>query len=220
MVGPIVVLNPNSTAAVTEGISAALEPMRVAGGPAIECDTLAQGPPGIESDADVANVVKPVCEYLRRRQSQASAFVIACFSDPGLAAARDAVPAPVFGMAESGYVTALTRGERFGVISILEQSIPRHRRYIEHLGLEQRLAGDMPINLGVTELGDEALVLERMCEVGSRLREEHGANVVLLGCAGMAPLRAPLEEALGIPVIEPVQAAVTLAMGAVLSAHR
>ena len=220
MVEPIVVLNPNSTVSVTDGISEALEPLRTAGGPRIECDTLREGPPGVESDEHVASVVAPVCAYFRQRQSRAGAFVIACFSDPGLDAAREAVSVPVFGMAESGYVTALTRGERFGVISILEQAIPRHRRYLERLGLERRLAGDLPIGLGVTELGDEARALERTREVGASLRDEHGADVLLLGCAGMAPLRAPLELALGVPVIEPVQAAVTLALGAVLSAGR
>ena len=219
MSGPVVVLNPNSTTAVTDQFSAALEPLRLAGGPAIECATLESGPPGVETDAHVAQVVEPVCDFFSARAESAGAFVIACFSDPGLAEARQRVATPVFGMAECGYLTALTRGQRFGVISILEAALPRHRRYLESMGIASRLAGDLPIGLGVTELHEHGgqRALERMCAVGARLRDERGADVVVMGCAGMAALRDPLEAALGIPVIEPVQAAVTMAIGAALT---
>ena len=215
---PVVVLNPNSTRAVTDALSAALEPMRLPGGPAIECATLAGAPAGIESDADVAAVVEPLCDFFRARRAGASAFVIACFSDPGIDAARRAVEQPVFGMAESGYLTALSRGERFGVLSILPEAVARHRRHIERIGVGARLAADLPVGLGVTALADAARTFPRLCEVGRTLRDAHRADVLLLGCAGMAPYRRRLEEALGVPVVEPVQAAVTLALGTVLGA--
>ena len=215
---PVVVLNPNSTQAVTDGLSAALEPMRLPGGPPIECATLVGAPAGIESDADVAAVAGPLCDFFRAHQGRASAFVIACFSDPGIDAARRAVARPVFGMAESGYLTALSRGERFGVLSILPEAVVRHRSHIERIGVGARLAADLPVGLGVTALADEARTFPRLCEVGRTLRDTHRADVLLLGCAGMAPYRRRLEEALGVPVVEPVQAAVTLALGAVLGA--
>ena len=215
---PVVVLNPNSTQAVTDSLSTALEPMRLSGGPAIECATLADTPAGIETDADVAAVVEPICDFFRAHQEEASAFVIACFSDPGIEAARSAVDRPVFGMAESGYLTALSRGDRFGVISILSEAVARHRRHIERIGVDARLAADLPVGLGVTELADAQRTFGRLRDVGRALRDEHRADVVLLGCAGMAQYRRGLEEALGLPVVEPVQAAVTLALGAVLEA--
>lgn len=215
---PIVVLNPNSTQAVTDALSTALHPMRLSGGPAIECATLAGTPAGIETDADVAAVVEPICDFFRARQGEASAFVIACFSDPGLDAARSAVDRPVFGMAESGYLSALSRGERFGVVSILPEAVARHRRHIERIGIGSRLAADLPVGLGVTDLSDEQRTFGRLREIGRALRDEHRADVVLLGCAGMVQYRRRLEEALGLPVVEPVQAAVTLALGAVLEA--
>ncbi len=215
---PIVVLNPNSTRAVTDALSDALEPMRLAGGPAIECATLAGAPAGIETDADVASVVEPICDFFRARQGEASAFVIACFSDPGIDAARRTIGRPIFGMAESGYLSALSRGDRFGVISILPGAVERHRRHIERIGVGARLAADLPIGLGVTELADAERAFGRLCETGRALRDEHRADVVLLGCAGMAQYRRRLEEELELPVVEPVQAAVTLALGAVLEA--
>jgi allantoin racemase len=211
----IVVINPNCTAAVTEAIDVALGPWRTAGGPAIECVTLAEGPPGIETQAHVEQVVPPICRLVRARDD-AAAFVIACFSDPGLHAAREATPRPVFGIAECGLVTALTLGERFGIVAILKTSLPRHLRYLRQLGLEARFAGEEPLGLGVVELADEPRTFRRMVEVGGRLRDAHGADVVVLGCAGMAQYRKALADALGLPVVDPTQAAVTMAFGAVL----
>ncbi len=215
MTRPIVVLNPNSSQSVTDALSEALEPLRFSGGPPIRCVTLAEGPPAIETDEHVAVVVEPVCDYLRDHEEDSGAFVIACFSDPGLQQARRVSARPVFGMAECGLLTALAHGRRYGVISILAASLPRHLSYFHALGIESRLAGDLPVGLGVLELEDHAVALERMSTVGSRLRDEHDADVIVMGCAGMAALRTPLEENLGIPVIEPVQAAVSMAMGAV-----
>ena len=83
----IIVINPNSTQAVTAAIDAALQPWRMAGGPAIECVTLAEGPPGIETQAHVEQVVQPICRLVRARED-AGAFVIACFSDPEIGRAH------------------------------------------------------------------------------------------------------------------------------------
>ncbi len=212
---PIVVLNPNSSQSVTDALSEALEPLRFSGGPPIRCETLAAGPPAIETDAHVAGVIEPVCDYLREHEADSGAYVIACFSDPGLRQAREVSARPVFGMAECGLLTALAHGRRFGVISILAASLPRHLSYIRALGIESRLAGDLPVGLGVLELEDHAIALDRMSTVGARLRDEHGADVVVMGCAGMAALRARLEHRLGVPVIEPVQAAVSMAIATV-----
>lgn len=213
---PIVVINPNSTLSVTNGLDRAVQPLRLAGGPDIECVTLDGGPPGIETQEQVDAVVAPICDLVRARRDEASAFVIACYSDPGLAEARESASSPVFGIAESAMLTALTRGSRFGVISILHDSVVRHLRHVDSMGLRSRLAGDRAVGLRVTELADEARTLRRMVDVGEKLRDHDGADVLIMGCAGMARYRDRLEATLGLPVIEPTQAAVTLALGAVL----
>ena len=218
MADRIIVINPNSTRRVTDAIDAALQPWRMAGGPVIECITLAEGPPGIETQAQVEQVVLPLCRLVRAR-ADAAAFVIACFSDPGLHAAREATEKPVLGIAESGLLTALTLGERFAIIAILKTSLPRHLRYVRQLGLASRFAAELPLGLGVVELADEARTMERMVEVGGRLRDDHGADVLVLGCAGMAQYQGALEDTLGIPVVDPTQAAVTMALGRVRQAH-
>jgi allantoin racemase len=206
------VINPNSSATVTAGIDAAIAPLRGMGSP-IECLTLAEGPPGIESQAQADEVVPHLLALAARLENEASGFVIACFGDPGLHALRDRTAKPVLGIQECAVATALTLGQRFGVISILPASIPRHMRAFGAMGVMDRLAGDRALGLGVADLADEATTQSRMAEVGRDLRDRDGADVLILGCAGMARLRAPLEAALGLPVVEPCQNATATALG-------
>jgi Asp/Glu/hydantoin racemase len=205
----IVVLNPNSSRHVTEAMARGLDPLRHPGGPVLDCLTLAEGPPGIETQRHIEQVVLPLVDALR--DQPADAYVIACFSDPGLALARETLAAPVVGIAESAMLMALGLGHRFGIVALSNRSIARHLRYVRSLGLSDRLAGDRPIDAGVTELsGDE--VLTRIVATGRALRDQDGANVLILGCAGMGHYRAAIERALGLPVIDPTQAAVARAI--------
>ena len=211
----ILVINPNSTEAVTRGIDEAVEPLRMSGGPAIECVTLKEGPPGIETQQHVDGVVAPLLKLVRQKETDYAAFVIACYSDPGLHSVREATKKPVLGISECGILTALTLGQRFGVIAILQQSIPRHLRYVGALGVTDRFAGELPVGIPVVELADENKTFGRMVEVGRALRQGHGADVVVMGCAGMARYRKPLQDEIGVPVVEPTQAAVAMAIGRV-----
>ena len=211
----ILVINPNSTEAVTRGIDEAVEPLRIPGGPGIDCVTLKEGPPGIETQQHVDSVVSPLLSLIQRNEKQYAAFVIACYSDPGLHSVREATRKPVLGISECGILTALTLGHRFGVIAILQQSIPRHLRYVGAMGVSDRLAAELPVGIPVVELSDEKKTFGRMVEVGKALRQDHGADVVVMGCAGMARYRKPLQDEIGIPVVEPTQAAVAMAIGRV-----
>ncbi len=216
----ILVINPNSTQAVTDGIARALQPLHLAGGPVFECATLREGPPGIQSQRDVDGVVGPLTRLIGERRDDCDAFVIACYSDPGLHSAREVTAKPVLGISECGVLTALTLGHRFGVIAILAASIPRHLRYLGAMGVTSRLAGELPVGLQVTDLADASRTKQKMIDTGRRLVDEHGAQVIVMGCAGMAQYRAPLEDALGVPVVEPTQAAAGMAMARVLLARR
>ena len=211
----ILVINPNSTEAVTRGMSDACDRLRITGGPAIECVTLKEGPPGIETQQHVDSVVAPLVRMVSEREKDYGAFVIGCFSDPGIHAVRELTKKPVLGICECGILTAMTLGQQFGVIAILRQSIARHLRYIAALGVTDRLAGELPVELGVSELAGEDKTFGRMVEVGKRLRDTQGADVVVMGCAGMARYRKPLQDAINIPVVEPTQAAVAMAIGRV-----
>ena len=217
----ILVINPNSTEAVTRAIDTACEPLRMSGGPAIECMTLTEGPPGIETQQHVDSVIAPLVQIVTKREQDYSAFVIACFSDPGLHSVREVTPKPVLGIAECGILTALTLGQKLGVIAILRQSIARHLRYISAMGVTDRLAGELPLGIGVSGLAEDGKTLERMVDTGRQLRDAHGADVLVMGCAGMAQYRSRLQDALRMPVVEPTQSAVAMAIGRVqLGWHR
>ena len=210
----IIVVNPNSSVECTEGIDRALDALRLHGGPEIECLTLAEGPPGIETQAHADGVIGPLCRLVAQHDNRAAAFVIACFSDPGLHATRETTAKPVLGIAESGLLTALTLGGRFGVIAILAASLARHHRRIRAMGIDGRFAGERPVGLSVTELADETVTLDRMTACGRQLRDEAGADVLVMGCAGMARYRGRLEDDTGLPVVDPTQAAVGMAITA------
>jgi len=213
----IAAINPNSNQAVTDGMVDALKLLMVDGGPVIECITLEEGPFGVESQADVDSVALPLMRMVKSR-TDVDAFVIACYSDPGLYVCREATDKPVFGIQECGVLTALSQGDRFGVIAIAEVSIKRHLRYLRQMGVMERLANERALNISVHESATGTDTFDRLCEVGSELRDLDGAETVILGCAGMTKHRAPLSDYLGIPVIDPVQAATSMAIGAVLLA--
>ncbi|NPD21035.1 aspartate/glutamate racemase family protein [Alterinioella nitratireducens] len=220
MTGSLIVINPNSSETVTQGIDAAVEPLRRFGVP-IRCLTLAEGPPGIESQRQADLTIAPMLA-LAAAQTDAAGFVIACFGDPGLHALRDQTALPVLGIQEAAVMTALTLGQRFGVIAILPGSIPRHLRAFGSMGVLDRLAGDRALGLGVGDLADPGKSLAAMIATGKRLRDEDGADVLIMGCAGMAQYRATLEAETGLAVVEPCQAAAATALGriALRQSHR
>ena len=212
--GRILVINPNSNDDVTKGFSEVLDPLRLPGGPDIECITLSEGPFGIETQEHVESVTLPLRRTVVER-TDVDAFVIACYSDPGITVCREATNKPVFGIQESGVLAALSRGERFGVIALGPQSIKRHLRYIRQLGLENRLAAERPLHMSVAA-AEDADAYPRVLQVARELVEKDAADVLLLGCAGMTRHRLPLEQDLAVRVIDPVQMAVAQALTAVL----
>jgi len=218
----ILVVNPNCLQAVTQSMSAALEEFRLAGAPEIRCETLEGGPPGIETQAHVDEAAAKLAQHFSdpSQSRRADAYVIACFSDPGVLALREMLKAPVYGIGEASYLAAAALGGKFGVIAIVSKGIARHERAQRALGLHHRLAGEIAIDLPVAELQKEELVWKRMSAVGIRLRDEHGAQSVIMGCAGMARYRTRLEDHLGVPVIDPTQVAVGMATSMLLAKRK
>jgi len=130
-----------------------------------------------------------------------------------LHALRDQTALPVVGIQEAAVMTALTLGQRFGVIAILPASIPRHMRAFGAMGVTDRLAGDRALGLGVADLADLDKSKAAMIATGKRLRDKDGADVLIMGCAGMAHYRESLESETELPVVEPTQAATAMALG-------
>lgn len=194
----IVVINPNSSERISAEMREALRNYST-----VSVVTSTFGPAAIESDGDVEAAIDPLVATARGLESDA--FIIGCFSDPGLSEVRAAVDVPVYGIAESAITEALRVGDRIGVISSVQASVPRHDRYWHRLGVADSIAGDIPVGLGVLELAS-AEAFERTVTAGKQLAEL-GADVVVLGCTGMSHMRARVEDALGIPVVDPCDAA-------------
>jgi Asp/Glu/hydantoin racemase len=206
----ILVINPNSNESVTRGIDQAMDACRVEYNVDISCSTLADGPFRIETDDDISAVVPLVVGEISKHDGY-DAFVIACYSDPGLDESRAETNKPVFGIQESAVSLSATFERRFGVLALGRESIQRHIAYIRQLGYQSFHAGERPLDVSIDAAANDPRVLQKIIDTGRQLIEEDGAETLILGCAGLAALRKAAQLELGVPVIDPVQAAVKMA---------
>lgn len=209
----ILFVNPNSSQACSDGIAAAVAPFARAG-PRLEVVTLTEGPPAIYSWRDWHQVVEPLCRLSAREPARV--LVIACASDPGIEAVRATVGHPVLGVFRCAAAAAVARAERFGVIALVDASRPRHLLALRAIGLERQLAGEVALNVTMEALLDPATALGALIAAGETLVQA-GAQTVVLGCTGMAHHREAVEAAIGVPVIDPCQAAAAQALAIVMS---
>ena len=206
----LLVLNPNSNESVTRGLARALGPLAAELGVIVDVETLPEAPFGIESDKDIETVGPMVVDRFSEACDYA-ACVVACYSDPGLGEARARMSMPVFGIHESAVRYCADRGWRFGVLALGQESIERHIAYVKGLGLAELHAGERPMDISVDQAANDPTTLEKIIAAGRLLIDEDGAQCLILGCAGLAAWREAAEAALGVPVIDPVIAAVRAA---------
>ena len=205
----IKVINPNSTAAMTAVIAAAA---RAAASPSTEivAATSPSGPASIEGHYDEAVSVIGLLEEIRAGERDGcDGYVVACFGDPGLLAAREAARGPVLGIAEAAMHAASFLSTGFSVVTTLG----RTRIIAEHLlrayGMEHHCRRVRATELAVLELDDPASdARARILDECRRALDEDGSGAIVLGCAGMADLAADLQRELGVPVIDGVGIAV------------
>ncbi len=195
-------INPNSTDYITRQLAEAAAEMT---GPGLDVEVITnrEGPVAIASDQDVVDAVSPMLQTLK--EHPADVYVVGCFSDPGLAKAREELSSPVFGIAESSIRAALQISPLVGVIAGMDQAIPRHQRYWEQLGAAENIVDETACGRGVLDLESEE-AYQDVLAAGMRLQKAK-AEVLVLGCAGMTKMADRLAADLGIPVIEPCRAA-------------
>jgi allantoin racemase len=204
------VVNPNTTASMTDKIAKAA---RAAASPGVEVSASQPeyGPASIEGYYDEAFSVPGLLDEIAKAQG-AGAFVIACFDDTGLEAARCATQAPVVGVGEAGFHMASLIADTFSVVTTLSRSIAPIRHNLAKYGLAARCArvraAEVPV-LALEEPGSTARATIR-AEI-ERALEEDGAEAIVLGCAGMTDLARDLEREVGVPVLDGVACAVALA---------
>ena len=205
-------VNPNTTASMTAKARAAAE--TVAGpGTRILATESAHGPASIEGPYDAAFAVPPMLARIAEADAAgADAHVIACFDDTGLDAARALTTKPVLGIGEAGFHVAAMVAETFSVVTTLGRAVPTISANLVRYGLATRCArvraAEVPV-LALEEPGSEAC--DRISQEIARALTEDGAQAIVLGCAGMTDLARRLSHIHGVPVIDGVAAAVTLA---------
>jgi allantoin racemase len=209
----IMVVNPNTTASMTEAVVAAAR--RVASeGTQIVGGTPARGVASIESHVDEAWGALGVLEQVLLGEREGiDAYVVACFGDTGVPAAREVAGGPVVGMTEAALFTAAAIAHRFTIVTMPRRTMEQSDRVVRAIGLEHRCtvrAVEVPV-AGVAH--GSAHLLEVFAAEGRRALAEDAAEALILGCAGLTDLLVPLQDELGVPVIDGVLAAVTMAEG-------
>ncbi|GLY17582.1 aspartate/glutamate racemase family protein [Kineosporia rhizophila] len=205
------VINPNTTASMTATIAHAAR--AVAGpGTVVEAVNPEHGPVSIESHYDEALAVPGLlAEIARGEQEGVSAYVVACFGDPGLEAARERARGPVVGIAEAGMHAASFLGRGFSVVTTLSRTTGRAWDLARSYGFGERCRGVHSCEIPVLALETDPQARAVITEHCRRALEEDGSDAVVLGCAGMADLCASITNALGSPVVDGVAAATVFA---------
>ncbi|MED5491926.1 MAG: aspartate/glutamate racemase family protein [Pseudomonadota bacterium] len=206
------VINPNTTQAMTDTIGTAAKAV-AASGTRISATQPDSGPVSIESHFDEAVSVLGVLDEVRAGEREGvDAYIIACFGDPGLNAARELTRAPVIGIAEAAFHAATLISTRFSVVTTLPRTTIIAEHLLDSYGMASRCRRVRAADIPVLELEENPdLALERIIEECLKAKQEDGIGAIVLGCGGMADLTPQISAAVGLPVVEGVTAAVKLA---------
>jgi allantoin racemase len=208
----ILIVNPNTSASMTQRIGAAARAVATSSVEILAVNP-ESGPVSIEGYFDEAFAVPGMIEEIVKGEvAGAEAFVIACFDDTGLEAARCRVAGPVIGIGEAAFHLASLVAHRFSVVTTLSRSIAPIETNLMKYGLDRRCARVRACEVPVLALEDEASgAREKLSDEIRRAKREDGAEAIVLGCAGMAELAASLAREHNVPVIDGVVASVKLA---------
>ncbi|WP_084387836.1 aspartate/glutamate racemase family protein [Grimontia marina] len=206
-------INPNTSESMTMKMGSAASSI-ASNSTQIVAVTPKDGPESIESHFDEAVSVFGVLDEVRKGElEQTDAYIVACFGDPGLYAARETTRAPVIGIAEASFHMATMISSRFSVVTTLSRTKIIAEHLLKNYGFSEHCrrvrAADIPV-LDL-EKDDGGRTLDIIISECLRAKKEDEIGAIVLGCGGMADLTPIISKEVGIPVIEGVTAAVKLA---------
>jgi allantoin racemase len=176
----------------------------------VAVQSIPSGFASIESERDAVVVAPHLMAGLQRADAEGfSAGIVGCFSDPALAAIRETVSMPVVGPGQSSIMLALQLGERYAVLTPLENGDKRTLPRLRTLGVSERLASVRGVGVSVVDLANGASgSWERILSAAQKCIAD-GADVLVLGCMSMAfkDIDRELSRRIGIPVVNPILAA-------------
>ncbi len=206
------VINPNTSESMTNHIREELSRIKR---PDTKLTVLCpkKGPETIESAYDEAHAIPPTLELVKKANQEGyDAVILACFSDPGLDAAKEVSEIPVIGIEESTLHMASMLGARFSIMTPRKQRVPVRKEHVHMRGMDHFLASVRSLDLSVAETdADPKNTKKRVLAVAKAAVEEDGAEVIILGCAGMAGYAPELESKLGVKVLDPTAVAMKVA---------
>ncbi|WP_175577762.1 aspartate/glutamate racemase family protein [Mongoliimonas terrestris] len=204
----ILVVNPNTTAAMTETAAGAARSVAAAGTVIVPV-TAAHGPASVEGYYDEAFAVPGLIAAIRTGEAEgADAAIVACFDDTGLDAARAFATIPVVGICEAALLVAGQIAKRISIVTTLSRSIVPIEDLVSRYGYAARVrvrASDVPV-LALDDPASGARA-KLTAEIERAIAEDR-AEAIVLGCAGMADLARDLTRHYGLPVVDGVAAAV------------
>ena len=169
------------------------------------------GPESIESFYDEYLAIPGILEQILL-DTDSDAFILACWGDPGLEAAREITRRPVIGIAEASLYVANMLAAKWSVVTTLHRVRDMVEKTVKKTGLTARCASVRTTRLSVLDTEqDRSATLDVLLDASQRAIQEDGAEAICLGCAGMSGLGQQLEEQLGVPVVDAVAAAVKMA---------
>ncbi len=205
----IKVINPNTTESMTKKIGEAARAVAAPGTEIVACNP-AMGPVSIEGHYDEALSVIGMLEEVRKGEAEGmDGYVIACFGDPGLLAAREIARGPVVGIAEAAMHAASLIATGFSIVTTLARTRVIAQQLVDNYGMGRFCRNIRATDLAVLELEEEGSRARRIIieECRRALAEDH-ADAIVLGCAGMTDLTAQISREIGAPVLDGVSAAV------------
>lgn len=207
----IKIINPNTTWSMTEKIGACGRKVAFPGTEIVAVSP-AMGPASIEGYYDEAMSVPGILDEIRKGETEGvDGYVIACFGDPGLYAAREAARGPVIGVAEAAMHAASMIGTGFSVVTTLQRTCGIAWHLADLYGMRPFCRNVRASDVAVLDLEDPASDAYRIIvDECRRAVKEDGADSIVLGCAGMADLCESIGRDLGITVIDGVSVAVKM----------
>jgi allantoin racemase len=200
--------NPNSDEGMTAEIRDAAR--RYADGRfTVECLSTPGAPRFIETYADMAQAGPGLVRTMQQNQEKYDGFVLACHYDPHLDVLKEITAKPVVGIGEASLRFAAMLGHSFSLITTDEHSIPIHRNLIRKYELQDALASVRAPSVDMGSFAEN----ERYLKLARKTVASDGAEVIVLGCAGLSRLAKELQEATGVPVLDGVICALFLAEG-------
>lgn len=203
----ILCINPNSSSDVTAGIEQLCKEYASLG-TEVQVESIKEAPSGIVSYRDAAISERYLLERFEEWKGEYDGFIIACHSDIGVDLLRESTDKPVIGIGEASMLMALPLGHKFSILSLGKKKIPQKEDLIKKYGLEARCSSVRATGLEVVASYEEKR--DKLIQAGKRAVEEDGAEVLILGCAGMAGLDKEIEKAIGVPVIDGVVSALLI----------